>query len=599
MAADGAGNLYIATPGGSRVRMVSPDGIITTIAGTGIQGFSGDGGPATSARLRSPTGIAVDGAGNLYIADPHDNRIRKVTPAGIISTVAGNGVSGFSGDGGPATSAQLSEPGDVAVDGAGNLFILDSLNNRIRKVTPDGVIATVAGNGTAGFSGDDGPATSAQLFITYFTAGLAVDSLGNLYIADTGNGAIRKVTPAGVITTVAGNGIIGFSGDGGRAESSQLFFVRGLAVDGLDNLYAADSDNNRIRKITMGLSTVFGPPPLRGDFNGDGKSDILWQHGDGSAALWLMNGSVPGGSGALLGAKTGWQVRKLGDFNADGKSDILLQHASGNTTMWLMNGLDVAGSVGLVSAATGWAVKDVGDFNGDGASDILWQHTDGSAALWLMNGTSVTGSSGLTGPASGWTVSQLGDFNGDGKTDILWRHSDGATVIWLMDGTTIIATSDTLSAPASGWRAEKLGDFNGDGKTDLIWQHSDGSAALWLMDGTTAVGANGLVGAGTGWSVNHVGDFNGDGKADLLWRHVDGSVTLLLMDGTTVNEANGLVGAGTGWSVKRIGDFSGDGKADIVWQQTNGTAVILLMNGTTVIGNDSLIGAGSGWIPTP
>ncbi len=169
---------------------MTPDGVISTVAGS-AWGYGGDGGPATSARLYLPDGVTVDAAGNLFIADSAGCRIRRVTPAGIISTVAGKGVLGSSGDGGPATSAQLAYPGGIAVDTAGNLFIADYYNDRIRRVTPWGAISTIAGNGTEGFSGDGGPATSAQLRMP---GGVAVDVTGNLFITDSGNNRIRRVT---------------------------------------------------------------------------------------------------------------------------------------------------------------------------------------------------------------------------------------------------------------------------------------------------------------------------------------------------------------------------------------------------------------------
>jgi len=265
VAVDTGGNLYIADHGNDRIRKVTPAGVITTVAGNGTFGFSGDNGPATSASLGSPSGVAVDASGNLYIADQY--RIRKVTPAGVITTVAGNGTSGFGGDNGPATSAGLSSPSGVAVDTGGNLYIADAGNDRIRKVTPAGVITTVAGNGTPGFSGDNGPATSAQLLLP---VGVAVDAGGNLYIADRFNARIRKVTPAGVITTVAGNGDHGFSGDNGPATSASLSNPSGVAVDTGGSLYIADRFNNRIRKVTpAGVITTVAGIGTFGGFSGD------------------------------------------------------------------------------------------------------------------------------------------------------------------------------------------------------------------------------------------------------------------------------------------------------------------------------------------
>jgi trimeric autotransporter adhesin len=274
VAMDSADNLYIADTGNSRIRKVTPAGVITTVAGNGEKGFSGDDGQAASAQLSDPNGVAVDSAGNLYIADTDNCRIRKVAPDGIITTVAGNGKEGFSGDSGQAASAQLYHPHGVAVDSAGNLYIADTNNHRIRKVTPDGVITTIAGNNAGGYSGDGGQAASARLAEPH---DVTVDSAGNLYIADTDNNCIRKVTPDGAITTVAGNGKAGFSGDGGKASSAQLFWPCGIAMDFAGNLYIADNVNNRIRKVTPdGVITTIAGNGEKG-FSGDGGRAALAQ----------------------------------------------------------------------------------------------------------------------------------------------------------------------------------------------------------------------------------------------------------------------------------------------------------------------------------
>ncbi|MBW1818596.1 MAG: hypothetical protein JRJ60_15750, partial [Deltaproteobacteria bacterium] len=254
IAVDASGNLYISDIGCNRIRKIDTSGIITTVAGNGTYGYSGDGGPATQAELDTPMDVAVDTSGNLYIVDGFNARIRKVDTNGIITTVAGNGTYGYSGDGGPATQAQLYEPGGVTVDTSGNLYIADTYNYRIRKVDTSGIITTVAGNGGWEHSGDGGPATEAQFGHSY---GIAVDDSGNLYIADYYNTCIRKVDTSGIITTVAGNGTYGYGGDGGLATQAELNRPIDVVVDHSGNLYITDTYNSRIRKVdTSGIITT-------------------------------------------------------------------------------------------------------------------------------------------------------------------------------------------------------------------------------------------------------------------------------------------------------------------------------------------------------
>jgi sugar lactone lactonase YvrE len=247
IALDTWGNLLIADSYNQRVRKVDTNGIISTVAGTGLRGFSGDGGAATNARLSTFYGVAVDGIGNLFIADSLNNRIRHIDTNGIITTVAGSSSSGFSGDGGVATNAAINEPWDVTMDSAGNLFIADFFNRRIRKVDTNGIISTVAGNGTFTYSGDGGVATNASLSIP---RALTVDSVGEFFIADSNYQRIRKVNTNGIISTVAGNGVQGFSGDGGSGNNASMSFPRGVAMDGTGNLFITDGANCRIRKLT-------------------------------------------------------------------------------------------------------------------------------------------------------------------------------------------------------------------------------------------------------------------------------------------------------------------------------------------------------------
>ncbi|PQJ08775.1 hypothetical protein CJD36_022515 [Flavipsychrobacter stenotrophus] len=257
------GNVYIADHNNFVVRKVGTDGIITTVAGNHTYGYSGNGGPATAAQLMFPWDVAVDDSENLYIADMANQVVRKVSHTGIISTFAGNHTYSFSGDGGPATAAGLANPQCVAVDRYGNVYISDGGNNRIRKVDTAGTITTVTGNGTPGLSGDGGPASLAMIS---HAAGMAFDTAGNLYFSDKVNYKVRKISTAGIISTVAGIGTEGFSGDGGPATAAQFRGPEGLAVDKSGTIYAADGENDLIRKIDpLGvITTICGHPLITG-----------------------------------------------------------------------------------------------------------------------------------------------------------------------------------------------------------------------------------------------------------------------------------------------------------------------------------------------
>jgi len=330
VASDAAGNLYISDQSNSRIRKVDTNGIITTVAGSIISGYAGDGGTATNAYLKNPGGVAVDAFGNLYIADQYNNRIRKVDTNGIITTVAGNRDSGYSGDGGAATNTSLYYPVGVVLDTFGNLYIADQYNNRIRKVDANGIITTVAGSSTPPYSGDGGAATNAYLDNP---VGVAVDSAGDLYIADQGNNRVRKVDTNGIITTVAGNGGFSYSGDGGAATSASLSSPAGVALDSLGNLYVADAGNNRIRKIDLDGFIVTLAGKSSAGFSGDFGAPT-------NAALHFPEGLCFDPTGNLyIADASNRRVRKVA--LAGGSATFTLNQSSinnaGNYTVTLSN----------------------------------------------------------------------------------------------------------------------------------------------------------------------------------------------------------------------------------------------------------------------
>jgi gliding motility-associated-like protein len=302
IAVDASGNIYVANQFECSIRKITPAGIIGTFAGTGVSGFSGDGGQASLAQLNGPIGITFDALGNLYVADAGNERVRKITSGGIISTIAGTGTATFSGDGGPATSAGLNIPNGVAVDASGNVYITDDNNNRVRKINTSGIISTFCGNGTAGFSGDGGQATSASI---NKISGITIDAGGNFYIADNYNNRVRKITPSGIISTYAGNGIGGSTGDGGSATSASLNHPSRLTLDAAGNLYISDDLNYKIRMVTTSgiISTVVGTGVA--GFSGDGGNATTAQIKNPAGIAFDLSGDL------LIGDWANQRVRKV------------------------------------------------------------------------------------------------------------------------------------------------------------------------------------------------------------------------------------------------------------------------------------------------
>jgi sugar lactone lactonase YvrE len=290
---DGQGGIYIADNTSHRVyRLDLETGLCTLIAGTGERGFSGDGGPATSAKLSFPVSVALDTEGNLYIADTANHRVRRVDAAtGIITTVAGNGNNGFGGDGGPATEAMLNGPHGVGVDGAGRLYIADTNNNRVRVVEPTGVIRTVAGNGYTGFLGDTGRAVRANLSRPTF---LAVSPDGILYISDTNNNRVRRVDPkTGIITRYAGSWTGQELGDRGPAHRARLNDPAQIALDARGNLYISDAFQHRVRRVDAmtGIITTVAGQGVQGS-DGDGGPALKARIGRPSGLTVDPDGNV-------------------------------------------------------------------------------------------------------------------------------------------------------------------------------------------------------------------------------------------------------------------------------------------------------------------
>ncbi len=320
MAKDQAGNLFISDSIHNRIRKVDRTGTISTVAGIDVSGYTGDGGPGNRATLHSPAGIVFDSAGNLLIADRFNNVVRKLTPAGIISTIAGTGVPGYTGDRGPATQATLNSPFEVALDSSGNLYVADAGNNVIRKVNSSGIITTVAGTGVAGFDGDGGPAIAAKL---NFPRSVLLDGRGNLFVNDARNRRVRRVDTSGVITTFAGNGNGGSSGDGGLATQAPIGNPRSLGLDASGNLLISSA--SRVRRVDAS-GIIFTLAGSGSGFNGDGNTATATQFSSPTGLL-LDAGSLllaDSGNGRIRSVDASGKVTTIaGGFVGDGNAAAL------------------------------------------------------------------------------------------------------------------------------------------------------------------------------------------------------------------------------------------------------------------------------------
>ena len=357
MSVDSSGNMYIADTLNLRVRKVNNNSI-GTVAGNGLLSYGGDGGPAAGAQLNAPQGVAADTSGNLYIADTGNNSIRKVQANGVISTVAGSGVSGGAAAGNG--SNQFSGPRGMAADSSGNIYIADSQNERVVKLSASGGLSVVAGNGTAGSSGDQGAATSAELNTP---SSVAVDGAGNLYIADFGNDRIRKVSPSGTITTIAGTGNSGYSGDGGLATSAQISQAQGVAVDSAGNVYIADTGNNAIREVSPSgiiqtLTLIVSPVAIAVDSLGnlyvtDGSSLVYEIYPFASPIVVLIGGNGSSGYSGDGGLGTSGQLNGPTGVAVDANGNVYVADTFNNAVRQLQYAGSGVSLSALVSAASG------------------------------------------------------------------------------------------------------------------------------------------------------------------------------------------------------------------------------------------------------
>jgi len=577
VAVDSAGDLFIADSGNNVIReVVKATGNIITIAGNGTEGYSGDNGPATAAELNSPSGVTVDSAGDLFIADSGNNVIREVVkatgvmisnkmipevvkPPGAIITVAGNGTTGYSGDGRPATDAELNAPSGVAVDSVGDLFIADGGNNVIREVVKaTGTIVTVAGNGTAGYSGDNGPATDAELNAPI---DVAVDSVGDLFIADGNNNVIREAVKAtGNIITVAGNGTAGYSGDNGPASNAELFAPSGVAVDSAGDLFIADSYNNAIRRTmpavivairadttltalrVSAVSTLNGYPitftATVSDLTPGGGTPtggmVTFRDQKGTIASEPLNDGVATLTTSSLALGTYTVTASYGgtlDFAPSTTGTIVTAAGNGNAGYASDSGPATAAKL---ATPTDVAVDSAGDlFIADAGNHVVREVVKATGDIITVAGNGTAGYSGDNGPAtaaelnfpSGVAVDSAGDlFIADGNNNVIREvvKATGDIITVAGNGTAGYsgdngpATVAELNSP-SGVTVDSAGDlFVADYGNNVIREVVKATGDIITVAGNGTAGYSGDHGPATAAELNGPENICVDSAGDLF-----------------------------------------------------------------------------------
>jgi sugar lactone lactonase YvrE len=580
---DAAGNLFIADAQNNLIRKLMA-GVVSTYVGVGS---GSEDGSARTARFNYPAGVAVEANGSVYVADEYNHTIRKITSEGTVSTFAGTaGLLGFAN--GVGAAARFMYPAGMAVDVDNNVYVADQNNCCIRKITPAGVVSTFAGAGWQGTN--DGPAATA---LFNYPNSVAVDSNGVVYVSDSLNHTIRKIV-GGNVSTLAGFPLVTGTNDGSGA-AARFNAPRGIAVDGLGYVYVADNNNHTIRKITPAgvVSTLAGRPGLLGSADGTGTTARFYMPMgmtiDGAGNLYVLDGSAslrkvtpagvvttPTGVFSSLGYADGFgpvarfnapqaiAVDRTGIFyiadtqnnlvrrGAEQTPQLFFQVNSGQLASWVLVTNGAFQCARIMPSTGGWQLKAAGDVDGDGISDLLFQTAASDTGGWFMHTDSTARDARFWWNIGGWEIKACADYEGTGRAQVFFQTADGNVAYWKLDATGTFQSAVVLGSQGT-WRLKGAGDLDHDGKAELFWQKADGSFSIWFHDGPGGTIRSYLAGSTAEWALSGATDVDGDGICDLVWQTPDTRTGGWFMNTDGTARSAGFWWPTGGWQLKAAG----------------------------------------------
>jgi hypothetical protein len=571
---DAAGNVTFSDAGYARVRRINATGTIETLAGMdgvwlGEQGCTtGTTCAGATLLLGSPSGIAAGTvAGEVIFADRVEDMIFSRNAAGTVTELAGGGGLAIGADG-PANQVRI-DPYGISRAPNGDLYFSDYRANKVRRLSA-GNVTTYVGMGAAGSAGDGGYAWFASV---NKPMAIAIDPAGAMYVSEGDGRRVRRVAPDGKISTFAGNGQFGATGNGVAATSAAVGLVTGIAVHGSDVYLASEGLLRRVRngiittvdftQFAVGLQVTNGklyvttqqggvyvaalPRPVASDYDGDGRSDILWRSGtDGVNTIWKGANNATQQATSSVGSQV-WKIVGQGDFDGDGRDDIVWRNSqTGQNSIWRAgNAANLLPTTGVTNVA--WQIVGVGDFNKDGKADLVWRNkSTGDNSIWTTPTATVTPMTKV--PDQRWQVAGIGDFNNDGASDVLWRNSaTGQNRLWSAGNSAVLLPVG--DAPVA-FKVGAVGDFDGDGRADILWRHSGTGQNIVWNGGNVAQNRVLTTVAQQSFKIVAVGDYDGNGKADLLWRNSANGVNTIWKGAVATDQFEVTDVTNLAWSVQ-------------------------------------------------